>query len=233
MKHEAGATAGAHPRTVRAAAALAWMAVVKGLTGLALLSGAAAFAGGAAEDGTTANAANSAATKGPAHKVLVVAYIDDAEARGMLERIATAEFQRKGIEAIAGSEVLTDADLESPEALQARAESLGVDGLLGFFVLEIDDGETPRMYSDLYVGVPYHRGPYSWYTGRMLRFESSAPKMPKIKIGANFYIGPEGDPAWEKTYADIWREEHRERITKEIAYDSVRLITRAKLVAGR
>ncbi len=233
MRHEAGATAGAHPRAARAATVLAWMAVVTGLAGVTLLSGAPAFAGGAGEEGTATSAASTTESKGPAHKVLVVAHIDDAEARGMLERIATAEFQRKGIEAIAGSEVLTDADLESAEALQARAESLGVDGLLGFFVLEIDDGETPRTHSDLYVGAPYHHGPYYWYTGRMLRFESSAPKMPKIKIGANFYIGSDGDPAWEKTYADIWREEHRERITKEIAYDSVRLITRAKLAAGR
>lgn len=237
MRHEARTSERARPRAARAAMSLAGMAmtmtVAIAMVGVGALCGATALAGSAGEEGPDAVAATTTATKGPAHKVLVVAHIDDAEARGMLERIATAEFQRKGIEAIAGSEVLSDADLESAEALQARAESLGVDGLLGFFVLEIDDGETPRTHSDLYVGVPYHHGPYYWYTGRMLTFESSGPKMPKIKFGANFYIGPDGDPVWEKTYADIWREEHRERITKEIAYDSVRLITRAKLAAGR
>lgn len=169
---------------------------------------------------------------GPARKVLVVAKIEEAEARNTLERVASEELRRKGVEALVGSEVLTAADLESADALRAKAETLGIDGLLGFFVLEIIDGETTTRPMDVYVDVPYHVGPYWWFAGSRVTLEGTVVSMPKITIAANFYNRPTGDPAWEKSYADIWRPEHRERIVKAIAHDSVRLITRKNLAGG-
>ena len=85
--------------------------------------------------------AESAAAEGaaPARKVLVVAKIKEETKRRQLEEEAQVELKKRGVETILGSDVMTEADFESVDTIRQKVESLGVDGVLGYVPLGIDE----------------------------------------------------------------------------------------------
>ena len=75
----------------------------------------------------------------PARKVLVVAKIREETKRRNLEEEARIELQKRGVETILGSDVMVESDFASEDTIRKKVESLGVDGVLGFVVLGIDE----------------------------------------------------------------------------------------------
>src|SRR6185436_3013576 len=91
----------------------------------------ALFLAAAVGAGALAAAADNAGDKpAPAPKVLVVAKIREEVTRRSLETAARAELNERGVETILGSDVMTEADFESLDAVRRKVESLGVDGVI-------------------------------------------------------------------------------------------------------
>jgi len=165
---------------------------------------------------------------GPARRVLVVAKIEETDARRVLERVACEELQKKGVLAMAGSDVLLPADLATADALRARAETLEIDGLLGFVVTSIDEEVKNSPSVGVGVGLPIDVGPFRIFAGTRVPLGGGVRAVRKVHVRASFYNSP-SEPAWQETFTETLRDDNA-RVAKSIAKDAVRAIVRADLV---
>src|SRR5262245_35973189 len=136
----------------------------------------------------------------PARKVLVVVKIkEEAKQRAMEEQVRT-QLQEKGVEVTLGSDVLTEADFASEATIRAKVESLGVDGVLGFVVLGVDESvRTTSASVSVGVGVPVGAGPFSVFVGGSKPLGGGQPKVTRtVHVRARFFSRPFAAPAWEK-----------------------------------
>lgn len=170
----------------------------------------------------------------PARKVLVIAKIKEPMTRNALEKEAVAQLKKRGVEAIRGSEVMTDDDFVSLEAVRRKVESLDVDGVIGYVPLAID--ETVKTSSaSVSVGV----GGYGPSTGGMGMFVgASAPiggstKVDrKVKLRARYFARPFDAPAWEKEYSSALKYDNTPFIDYFVK-DSVGALKKKKLIPAK
>jgi hypothetical protein len=182
--------------------------------------------------GTAVTAAEQAEGPVPARKVLVVAKIREEAKRRALEEEARIELQKKGVETILGSDVMTEADFASEETIRAKVESLGVDGVLGFVVLGIDEKQKTSS-ATLSVGVGgYGGGGFGMFVGGSVPIGGTTTIVRTVHLRSRFWARPFEGPAWEKFY-DEKLESDTTRLTQYLAYDSVRTLKKKKLVPAK
>ena len=169
----------------------------------------------------------------PARKVLVVARYKEEAKRRAQEEQARAELQEKGVEAMLGSDVLTDADFVSEDTIRTKVESLGVDGVLGFVVLAVEESVKTSSAS-LSVGVGGHGGgPFSVFVGTTVPLGSSQPKVShKVSVRARYFARPFAAPAWEKTYKETVPQDTT-TLTQYLAESSVKALKKKKLIPAK
>ena len=183
---------------------------------------------------TAVTAAEKAEGQGPApaRKVLVVAKIREEAKRRALEEEARIELQKKGVETILGSDVMTEADFASEDTIRKKVESLGVDGVLGFVVLGIDEKQKTSS-ATLSVGVGgYGGGGFGMFVGGSVPIGGSTTIVRTVHLRSRFWARPFEGPAWEKVY-DEKLEADTTRLTQYIAYDSVKTLKKKKLVPAK
>ncbi|NJN64740.1 MAG: hypothetical protein HC882_07590 [Acidobacteria bacterium] len=168
--------------------------------------------------------------QGPSTRVLVVAKIEETDARRVLERVACEQLARKGVLAMAGSDVLLPEDLATEDALRAKATALGIDGFLGFQVLSIDEEVKPTPSVGVGIGVPVRIGPFRVFAGTSVPLGGGVKAVRKVSVRARFYNRPD-EPAWEEVFTETLRDDNT-RIAEKIAKSAVRSILRADL-AGK
>jgi len=78
-------------------------------------------------------------TGGPLKKILIVGVANQSKYRLMFERIFTAEFGKRGVEAVASHKVIILASDLTKERIVRAAEKLGADAVLVTFVVGIKD----------------------------------------------------------------------------------------------
>lgn len=180
-----------------------------------------AATGGAAEE----NAA-------PARKVLVVAKIQQEAKRRQLEEEARIELQKKGVETLLGSNVMSDADFASEDTIRRKVESLGVDGVLGYVVLGVEESVKTSSVS-LGIGVGgYTSGGLGVMVGGSVPLGGGSKVVRKVSLRARYWARPFAGPAWEKVYKETLSDDTT-RLTQHLAYDSVKSLKKKKLIPAQ
>ena len=167
----------------------------------------------------------------PAGKVLVIAKVKEEGKRRQLEEEARTELRDKGVEATLGSDVLVDSDFASEDAIRAKVETLGVDGVLGFVVLGIE--ETVKQSSahlSVGVGVPVNAGGFSMFLGGSVPLGGGTKVTRKVQVRARYFGRPFQAPAWEKIYKENLSDD-TSPLVQFLAHDSVKALKKKKLIA--
>lgn len=168
----------------------------------------------------------------PARKVLVVAKIQEEVQRRELEKATAAELQKRGVEPTLGSDVLTAADFESLDTIRKKVESLGVDGVLGFAVLGIDESvKTSSMSIGFGVG-GYGGGGMGMFVGGSVPIGGSTTVVRKVRLRARYFARPFQDPAWEKVYNEKLQDD-TSWLRDYVANASVTALKKKKLIPAK
>jgi hypothetical protein len=178
--------------------------------------------------------AGDAADQGPApaRTVLVVAKIKEEEKRRSLEQKGRMELKEKGVEATLGSDVMTETDFASEDTIRQKVESLGVDGVLGFVVLGIDESvKTSSAHLNIGVG-GYGGGGLGVFVGGSVPIGGQTKVIRTVHVRARFFARPFASPAWEKVYSERL-EADTTRLTEKLAYDAVKNLKKKKLIPAK
>lgn len=176
------------------------------------------------------NAAGEAAP--PARKVLVVARVQQEDRRRHLEEETRTELQKRGVEVTLGSDAMTEADFVSEETIRKKVESLGVDGVLGFVVLKVDE-IVKQSSASLSVGVGgYGGGGFGMFVGGTVPLGGSTKVSYNVQVRARYFARPFAGPAWEKIYKKNV-EDDTTYIIQHLAYDSVKSLKKQKLIPAK
>lgn len=189
--------------------------------------------GTGAGESTPTPAANAAgAAPAPARKVLVVARVKQDDNRRYLEEQSGIELRKRGVETMLGSDVMTEADFVSEETIRKKVESLGVDGVLGFVVLRVDES-VKQSSASLSVGVGgYGGGGFGMFVGGTVPLGGSSTVVRHVQVRARFFARPFAGPAWEKIYKQKV-EDSTTYLIGHLAYDSVKSLKKQKLIPAK
>jgi hypothetical protein len=130
---------------------------------------------------------------------------------------------------------MTEADFASEDTIRSKVESLGVDGVLGFVVLGID--ETVKT-SSASVSVGVGVGGYGYGGGMGMMVGASVPiggqttVVRTVHLRARFFSRPFAGPAWEKLY-NSKLESDTTYLTRYLANDSVSTLKKKKLIPAK
>lgn len=176
-----------------------------------------------------------AAPPAPARKVLVVAKVKEETKRRALEEEAKIELQKYGVETILGSDVMQEGDFASEETIRRKVESLGVDGVLAYVPLAIDESVKTSSVS---LGVGIGVGGYGSHGGMGVMVGGSVPLggsskvVRKVRVRSRFFARPFEGFAWEKVYYEALKEDTT-RLTQTLAYDTVKTLKKKKLIPAK
>jgi hypothetical protein len=172
-----------------------------------------------------------AAVPAPAGKVLVIAKVKEEGKRRQLEEEARTKLRDRGVEATLGSDVLEESDFASEDAIRKKVESLGVDGVLGFVVLGIEEKVKHSSASlSLGVGVPVNAGGFSMFIGGSVPLGGGSKVTRKVQLRARYFARPFQTPAWEKVYKENLLDDTTP-LVQYLASDSVKALKKKKLIA--
>jgi hypothetical protein len=184
--------------------------------------------------GSPSAAADAAAVEkpAPARKVLVVAKIKEESKRRALEQAASAELKERGVETMLGSDVMTEDDFASEDTIRKKVESLGVDGVLGYVVLGIDESvKTSSAHLSIGVG-GYGGGGLGMFVGGSIPIGGSSKLVRTVHLRARFFARPFAGPAWEKVFNEKLQDDTT-GLTQQVAYESVKLLKKKKLIPAK
>ena len=186
----------------------------------------------AAGDAPAAAGGAAGETAAPARKVLVVARVSQEDRRRQLEEQTRAALQEKGVEATLGSDVMTEDDFASEEAVRKKVESLGVDGVLGFVVLGVQESIKQSSVS-LSVGIGgYGGGGMGMFVGGTVPLGGSTKVVHKVQVRARYFARPFAGPAWEKIYKETVQGDTTPLIQR-LSQDSVKWLKKKKLIPAK
>ena len=193
---------------------------------LAFLLPAGAGPAAAADDKPAAEA------PAPARKILVVAKVKEEVKRKQVEEEGRIELQKKGVETILGSDVMQESDFVSEDAIRKKVESLGVDGVLAFVPLAVD--ETVKTSSvSLGIGIGgYSSSGIGVMVGGSVPIGGSSKVVRKVRVRARYFARPFDGIAWEKVYYETLNDDTT-RLAQHLAYDSVRTLKKKKLIPAK
>jgi hypothetical protein len=173
-----------------------------------------------------------AAEAAPARKILVVAKIQEEVKRRQLEGAAQKELKEKGVETILGSDVMQESDFASVDTIRAKVESLGVDGVLGYVVLGVDE-TVKTSHVSLGIGVGgYTGGGMSVFVGGSVPLGGGSKVVRKVRLRGRYFARPFQDPAWEKVFTETLTDDTT-KLTQQVAYYSVKALKKEKLIPAK
>ena len=168
----------------------------------------------------------------PARKVLVIAKIQQDATRNSLEKMVAAQLKERGVEATLGSDVMTQADFVSEEAVRKKVESLDVEGVIGYVPLGIDESvKTSSVSVGIGIG-GYSAGGMGMFVGGSVPVGGSTKVIRKVRLRVRYFAKPYAAPAWEKAY----NEKLKDDLTPLIDYlarDSVGALKKKKLIPAK
>ena len=168
----------------------------------------------------------------PARKVLVIAKIKEGATRNSLEKAAAAELKKRGVEATLGSEVMTEADFASEEAVRKKVESLDVEGVIGYVPLGIDESvKTTSVSVGIGIG-GYGGGGMGMFVGASAPIGGSTKVVRKVRLRARYFARPFAGPAWEKIYNEKLQTDTTP-LVDYLAADSVQALKKKKFIPAK
>ena len=178
-----------------------------------------------------AASAQSTDSPAPARKVLVVAKVKEEAKRRSLEEAAAAQLKKRGVEATLGSDVLTEADFASEDSIRKKVESLGVDGVIGYVPLGVDES-VKTSSAHFSIGIGGGGGGMGMFVGASAPISSSTTVIRKVRLRARYFARPFQAPAWEKVYYEKL-EEDTTSLVKSVASDTVTALKKKKFIPAK
>ena len=200
---------------------------------MAMLFLLAPLGAGAAESTPAAAGDAAAEAAAPARKVLVVARVKQEDKRRHLEQQSRAALQERGVEALLGSDVMTEDDFASEASIRSKVESLGVDGVLGFVVLGIQESVKQSSVSVGFGIGGYSGGGLGVFVGGSVPIGGSTTVVHHVQVRARYFARPFAGPAWEKIFKEKISGEDTTYVTEHLAYDSVKALKKKKLIPAK
>ncbi|HKQ98682.1 MAG TPA: hypothetical protein VJV75_12470 [Candidatus Polarisedimenticolia bacterium] len=186
----------------------------------------------AADTAPPAEGKATAEAPAPARKVLVVARVQQEDRRRHLEEQTRTELKEKGVEATLGSDVLSDADFATEETIRKKVESLGVDGVIGFVVLGVQES-VKQTSASLSIGFGgYGGGGMGMFVGGTVPLGGSTTIIHNVQVRARYFAKPFAGAAWEKIYKDKVVDDVTPLINR-LASDSVKNLKKKKLIPAK
>ncbi len=168
----------------------------------------------------------------PARKVLVIAKIKEGATRASLEKAVAAELKKRGVEATLGSDVMTEEDFVSLEAVRKKVESLGVDGVIGYVPLGIDESvKTSSVSVGIGIG-GYSAGGMGMFVGGSVPVGGSSKVIRHVRLRVRYFAAPFSEPAWEKAYNEKLKDD-KAPLIDYLARDSVGALKKKKLIPAK
>jgi len=168
----------------------------------------------------------------PARKVLVIARIREEAKRRALEEEARIELKKRSVETVLSADVMTEEDFASDESIRRKVESLGVDGVLGFVPLKVDETQKTSSAS-LSIGIGGYGGNgFGMMVGGTVPLGAKTTIIRTVHLRARFWAKPFSGPAWENVYTEKL-EADTTRLTQSVAYDSVKTLKKKKLIPAK
>ncbi len=210
--------------------------------GLALGLGVLFGAGLATRPAHAADAPGGAAAKPPARKVLVIVMAQDPNRRGVVEEAFRAQFAALGLEVLTSLGHLSPEDFESQEKLRAKVLALGVDGVFGVAVENVDAtvsgggsvsvGIAAPVSGGGVYGTPY--GPYghSAYVGVSKPVGSGSTTTTARTTARLMFFNEPLTPAWEKVIKNTFNKDDLDLEAAKIAKKTVKELKKQKLIIG-
>lgn len=161
-------------------------------------------------------------------KVAVLARFTDDVARRILEEEVVKGLKKRGIEAVAAYQVFTPEDLANDEAVEARAEALGVDAGLVFTVTGEDTQvkSSPGVHAS--VGVPVRAGPFSLFVGTSVPLGGGTSTITTIGLKSEFLTTGSEGPIWIATYTTDLKGGN-EKTARKLASEALKQMKKADL----
>jgi len=174
------------------------------------------------------------AAPAPARKVLVIARVQEPSRRNGLEKETAIELKKRGVETLLSAEVMTEEDFASEETIRHKVETLGVDGVLGYVVLKVDETQkTSSVSVGVGVGVGgYGYGGMGMFVGASVPLGGSTTIVRTVHLRARFWAKPFTGPAWENVYTQKVKDDTI-HLTEYAAYDSVKTLKKKKLIPAK
>jgi len=183
--------------------------------------------------GSAAAAAEGAGDKpAPARKVLVIAKIKEEVTRRSLETAARDELKERGVETILGSDVMTEADFASLDSVRKKVESLGVDGVIGYVPLGIDESVRTSSVSVGFGIGGYGGGGMGMFVGGSVPVGGSTTVVRKVRVRARYFARPFEGPLWEKVYNEKLQDDTTWLIG-HLSHDTVTALKKKKFIPAK
>lgn len=168
----------------------------------------------------------------PARKVLVVAKVQEEAKRRWLEEAARTELKERGVETILGSDVMTEADFASEESIRAKVESLGVDGVIGYVPLKIDE-TVHQSSASLSIGIGgYGGGGFGGFVGGSVPIGGSTTVVRTVHVRTRYWAKPFTGPVWEKIYSEKLKEDTSD-LMEDLAESTVKDLKKKKFIPAK
>lgn len=133
-------------------------------------------------------------------KILVLAKVQEPEIEKAFENSVVTALKDKGYTALPSYSSFTLAELENTDRLVAKADSLQIDALLAFTLINVETTviNTPQVNAS--IGVPVRIGFFSVYLGTSVPLGGGPVEEKTVNVKAGFYTERNSPaPTWNMT----------------------------------
>lgn len=130
-------------------------------------------------------------------KILVLSKVQQSDIEKNFENSMVAALKDKGYTAIPSYEVFTQSELDNTSRLIAKADSLGIDALLAFTLVNIESSviNTPQVNAS--IGVPVQIGFFNVYLGTSVPLGGGPVEKKTVNVNVAFYTDRNSaEPTW-------------------------------------
>jgi len=137
------------------------------------------------------------------NKILVLAKVQQPDIEKTFENAMVAALKDKGYTAVPSYNTFTGNDIENTARLVAKADSLKIDALLAFTLVNIETKiiNTPQVNAN--IGVPVSFGFFSVYVGTSVPLGGGPIEEKTVHLKAGFYYDRNStEPSWNMDLSD-------------------------------
>jgi len=159
-------------------------------------------------------------------KILVLAKVKQPDIEKNFENAMVKALKDKGYVAIPSYSIFNDSDIENTTKLAEKADSLKVDALLAFTLIDVQTSVINAPQVSASVGVPVTIGFFSVFVGGSVPLGGGSREEKTVRVKAGFYHDRNSsEPSWQMTLTGSISN----NTTDELIYDFVKKSVKALL----
>jgi hypothetical protein len=130
-------------------------------------------------------------------KILILAKVEESDIEKNFENAVVAALKDKGYTAIPSYNTFTKGDIENTARLVAKADSMDIDALLAFTLVNIETKIINNPQVNASIGVPVNIGFFSVFVGTSVPLGGGTREEKTVHVKAGFYYERNSkEPSW-------------------------------------